>query len=631
VNLNGDGDLKVTAVIDDVPKNSHIQFEYLVSMNTLKGDRAGILNSWLGFVGWSYVLLKEDANPQDVESKFPAIVKTHVGDHASYHSRRLMLFLQNIKDIYLKSHLRAEMGRNGSHTYVIVFSIIAFFILIIACINFMNLSTAKSSGRDQEVGLRKVFGATRQRLIGQFLIESILLTGLAFIVSLFLIWLCIPTFNMLTGKIFHLSDLHSGGLFVGILGLILFTGYISGSYPSLYLSSLQPAVVLKGKSGALFKRSSLRNVLVIIQFTISIFLILGTFIVMAQLYFMKNSKLGFDKEHILAVRLRSNNIRSKREILRQELSKHPDISEISFSSGTPGGNIGSVLTMVQEGKPASVRHTFDVFFTDENFLNTYGLTLKKGRNFSDKIESDKEGVFLINESAQKKLGWGEETIGKKIGFGYDSPMQPIVGVISDFHHRSLKEPIGPLAIQMKPYRPSHMSVKLDGHNISATLNHVKKTYHKFEKKREFKYFFIDDHLNNLYHSEEKLSRIISIFAVMAIFIACLGLFGLSSYITEQRTMEIGVRRVLGASVNSIFFLLSRYFLKWIVVANLIAWPLAYITLKSYWLTQFPYRISPDPWMFIFTGICSISIGLFTISFQSLKAAVSNPIDSLKYE
>jgi len=629
LNLNADGDLKVTGVVENVPPNSHFHFNYLVSINTIQGRRAEYLDAWLSIAGWSYLLLEENADAKMVEKKLVSIVEKHTGADARKYGQKMFYYLQPLTDIHLKSNLEGELEGNGDIRYIYVFSLIAAFILLIACINFMNLSTARSANRGKEVGLRKVLGAYKKRLVMQFLTES---TGFAFVSSILalnLVWFLLPAFNSFTGKEITVTSLFSLAVVFSLFILVIFTGIAAGSYPAFYLSSFQPIDTIRQKLQRGSGRSVLRNTLVILQFTISVVLIISTFIVLEQLNYMKNQKLGFKKEQVLAVQIRGEGLREQLEPFRNELKKNVKIQEVSYSNGIPGST-DTILTVFQEGKPENVTHTFDYIYSDYDFLKTYEIELVQGRDFSQEFGSDNEGAYLINETAVAKLGWGKDTLGKKIGFSREV-MRPIVGIVKDFHYRSLKEVIGPLAIFLRPTQVSYSSIKMSTEDISSTLSYIEKTWNTFEKERSFEYFFVDENFDALYNSEERLSQVITFFAFIAIFVACLGLFGLASYTAEQKTKEIGIRKVLGASVGSIMFQLSRNFIKWVFLANVIAWPLTYIVLKNYWLSHFPFRVRMSLLTFFAAGLIALFIALITVSFQSIKAALANPVDSIRYE
>ena len=629
LNLNADGDLIVTGVVENVPRNSHFHFNYLVSTDTIQGRRAEFLDAWLVIAGWSYVLLDENVDAKMVERSLAPVVETHAGEDARRYGTKMFYYLQPLKDIHLRSNLDGEIEGNGDIRYVMVFSVIAIFILLIACINFMNLSTARSVNRGKEVGLRKVLGAYKKRLIVQFLTESIGFALISMILAINLVWLLIPAFNSLTGKEIPVSSLLSMVIFFGLFILVVFTGFAAGSYPAFYLSSFQPIDTIRQKLQIRSRRSGFRNALVIVQFAISIVLIISTFIVLEQLSFMKNQKLGFKKEQVLAMYARGQGIAQQFEAFKNELKKNTDILEASFSNGIPG-RTDTILTTFLEGQPDNVSYTFDYIFADYDFLKTYEIELLHGRDFSRDFGADKDGALLINETALSKLGWGEGALGKKIGFSREV-MRPIVGIVKDFHYRSLKEVIGPLAIFLRPGQDIYLSMKMNTDDISRTLSHIERTWNTFEKERSFEYFFVDENFDALYHSEERLSQIITFFAFIAIFVACLGLFGLASYTAEQSTKEIGIRKVLGASAGSIVIQLTQGFLKWVLVANVIAWPVTYFVMSHYWLSHFPFRISVSLITFAGAGLIAFGIALATVSYQSIRAAFANPIDSLRYE
>ncbi len=629
LNLNADGDLKVTGVVENVPRNSHFHFNYLVSINTIQGKRAEYLEEWLLIAGWSYILLDENAEAGIVEGKMAPVVEKHTGENARKYGTKMFYHLQPLTDIHLTSNLEGEIEGNGDIRYVMVFSFIALFILLIACINFMNLSTARSDNRGKEVGLRKVLGAHKRGLILQFFAESSGYAFVALILALNFIWFLIPIFNDLSGKQLAMASLWNWGFVLGLIVLLGFTGLAAGSYPALYLSSFQPLDTIRQKWQKGMSRSALRNVLVVFQFAVSIILIISTIVILEQVRYMKNQKLGFKKDQVLAIYARGQGIAQQFEAFKNELKKDSNVLEASYSNGVPGQQ-NTILTTFQEGKPDSASFTFDYIFADYDFLKTYEIELARGRDFSREFGADQEGAFLINETALSKLGWGEETLGKKIGFSREV-MRPIVGVVKDFHYRSLKEVIGPLAIYLRPGRDVYLSVKMRTEDITQTLSHAAKTWNSFEKERRFEYFFVDENFDALYRSEERLSQIITFFAFVAIFVACLGLFGLASYTAEQSRKEIGIRKVLGASVRAIVFHLSRNFIKWVLFANLIAWPLTYIVLKNYWLVNFPFRIPLNLMMFLAAGLMAMGIAVLTVSYQSIKAALANPIDSIRYE
>jgi putative ABC transport system permease protein len=629
INLNADGDLKVTGVVRNPRPQSHMTFNYLISMSTVRERGAGLLNNWLLIAGWSYVLLSETADPVDTETKMAGIVNRHAGEAARKYGQKLHYFLQRVPDIHLHSRLGDEIQAQGDIRYVAVFSLIAIFILFIACINFMNLSTARSIKRAREVGMRKVFGAWRSHLASQFLAESVAFSLLGILGAWVLVWLLLPEFNRLTGKVMDLGSMFNGSMGLLILALIVFSGLIAGSYPAFILSSYAPMEVLHARLSRSSHRSTLRGVLVTLQFSISVALIMGTLIVLTQVQYMKNRRLGFNKEQILVVRIRGEGVREQFEAFHSRLRQNPGVLEASFSNGIPG-RVENVLTVFKQGRPESDSHTFDVIRADYDFIKTYDIEMAAGRDFSREFASDRNGAFLINETAVARLDLGGEVLGKKIGFSQER-MAPIVGVLKDFHYRSLKEPIGPLAVSLRASANYFLSIKLSTDHLEDTVARIKKIWEEFEKERSFLYYFVDDAFDALYHTEERLGRIITLFAVLAIFIACLGLFGLASYTAEQSTKEIGIRRVLGASVGSISARLLRSFLKWVLFANFIAWPLTYFGMQQFWLSQFSFKVPFRVTVFMIAGVGSLLIALLTVSYQSVKASLSNPADTLRVE
>ncbi len=629
LNLSFPGDVKITGVIRDVPRNSHFRFNYLVPLGNLEKRFEQYFTQWETIIGWSYLLVEEETDLAVLDQKLQAVAEKHSGAEARRFGHTFEYHPQKITNIHLKSRFLAEIEPNGNILYVYVFSIVALFILVIACINFMNLSTARSATRGKEVGLRKVFGAQRKRLVSQFITETVGLAVVGLGIALNLVWILLPTFNNITGKAMHINDLNYWVVWIGLLGLILVTGVVAGSYPAFFLSAFQPVQVIRGKLQTGSRRSFLRNGLVTFQFTISIILIISTVIVLSQLNYMKNKSLGFNKEQMLVVKLIRSSFENSYEAFKDVLLQNPQISSASYSDGLPG-RVGSILTVFQEGKAESETHNFAVIAADYNFLKTYEIDLVEGRDFSEDFSTDKAGAFLLNEIGAVKLGLGKNAIGAQIGFDSEN-LFPIVGITQDFHYESLKDVIGPLAIQLSTDFESLLSLRINTENLTETLAFIEGKWNEFDKERAFNYFFVDENFDALYLSETRLSKIITAFALIAIFVACLGLFGLASFTVEQSTKEIGIRKVLGASVNNLVFQLSWHFTKWVLVANIIAWPLTYFFMNNYWLVNFPFKIGLSIFIFFFAGLISLFISLLTVSFQSIKAALTNPADSLRNE
>jgi putative ABC transport system permease protein len=635
VNFNHDYDLTVTAVIRNVPPDSHWHFNALASMATI-APRPGmrpILEDWLRLNGWIYVLLREDADPRAVEAKMAAVTLKHAGPALSQSESTMGFRLQRLTDIHLRSHLLGEIGANGDIRYVYAFSLIAAFILVIACINFMNLATARSAGRGREIGMRKALGARRGNLIGQFLGESILTSALASAGAVLLVSLALPAFNRLTGKAIGHSALLGPTSLLALAGLAVLTGVLGGSYPALFMSAFRPTAVLKGGVGRGLKGASFRSALVVFQFSVSIILMAGTLIVLGQTRYMKTRNLGFDKDRVLVVVLRDAAARRNDEALMSALRSNANIRESTLTGGIPGRITVSMVVSL-EGRPERESFSADVIWADYDFARTYGISIVGGRDFSRSFVSDSNGVFLVNETAARRMGWGDGTVGRKIGFDRND-LREVVGIMKDFHYLSLKDPIGPLVVRLAPAaelasRTHFLSLKLKGGDIPATLAFVRSKWEE-TSDRAFEYFFADANFDSLYRNEERIGRIVTIFAVMAVFVACLGLFGLASFAAAQRTKEIGVRKTLGASEAGLVALLSREFLKWVLLANAVALPTAYFVLSRYWLANFAYRAAPGVLVFALVAGLSIGIALLTVIGQAIRAATANPVDSLRYE
>ncbi len=633
LNFNHRLDMRVTGIIRDNPSNSHFRFNYLVSYGTIAIIPAVSenLKSWFSVNGWCYILLTEKADIAAITKKMAVVAEKYAGTEARAGGTKQEFQLQKIGDIHLQSHLIDEIGTNGDIRDIIIFSMIAAFILVIACINFMNLSTARSLKRSKEVGLRKVFGADRRNLIFQFLGESVFMSLLSLAGAVALVMAALTAFNSLTEKNLAIISICNGTSWLGLAGLVMFTSLVAGSYPAFFLSAFRPIGVLQGNWSQGMKRSSFRSVLVVLQFSISIILMASTFILLKQMNFMKNQELGFAKSQLMVVRVKEASVRKNLELIKTELLRNPDILKVSASDSIPG-IVPYSLTLNQQGQPENKSHSVDVIYSDYNFSKTYGITIRQGRDFSKMYASDAQGIFLVNETAAQKIGLAADAVGRRIGFAPDQ-MREIVGVMNDFHYKSLRDKIGPLVVLLAPDKigswGNYVSIKIRAVNIPRTVGFVKSLF-AAKSEREFDYFFVDENFDALYRNEKRLGVIISVFAAMAIFVACLGLFGLASYATEQRSKEIGMRKVLGASEAGIIYMLCKGFAKQIVLANLLAWPIAYYFMSK-WLQGFAYR-TPLNWSpFLIAGLVSLLIALVTASFQALRAARMNPVQSLRSE
>jgi len=616
-------DFKVTGVIENIPHNSHLQFDYIFPIENMGDWWSDPLDSWIrDFRFFTFIQLEKGHDWKEVSQKIADTAKKH---HAE--TRTLKMDLQPFKDIYLKSNYRLDGGNLGNMIYVYIFSLSALCILLIACINFMNLSTARSANRAKEIGIRKVVGAHRKEIVKQFFGESIILSFIALFFAIMLVYLFLPVFNTLAGKQLVMDFSSDWKTVTGLVGLTLLTGIIAGSYPSLYLSSFIPVKVLKESMTAVTSnRSILRKILVVAQFAIAISLIVVTIVIFNQLNFIKNKDLGFQKDHLIMLDAFGEFGRNY-ETAKNELLLNPDIISMTKSL-PPTGFFGLNSNMREidwEGKNPDQNIVILRYRIDYDYLNTFNMKMADGRFFSRQFSSDTSN-YIINESAVKEMGI-KNPVGKR--FSYDGREGKIIGVIKDYHQSSLRSKILPQLLYVGG-RSFTISVKINSANVQQTIKYLESKWKKFVPEYPFSYQFLDEKIDSFYSSERRIGTIFRYFTFLAIFISCLGLFGLASFMAEQRTKEIGIRKVLGASISGIVYMLSREFTKWIVIANIIAWPASYYLMDK-WLRNFEYRSSIGLWIFIFSAALSLIIALITVSYQTLKAARSNPVKSLKYE
>lgn len=634
----------VTGVIEDFPHNSHFHYDFLLSFVTSPLSQS---TTWLNNNLYTYIVLKEGASAEELEAKFPDMIRKYVGpqieqalgvswDQMGEDGSSYELFLQPLTDIHLRSHLDREIEVNGNITYIYVFSIIAAFILIIACINFMNLASARSAGRAREVGVRKTLGSNRGMLVRQFLVESIVLTFVAVVLAVILVILILPWFNNQVGlqMSFRYSDLPWI-----ILGTIL-VGILAGSYPAFFLSSFNPVVVLRGTMKSSGRGSRLRSSLVVFQFTISIILFTSTIMVRNQLDYVQNKEPGYTPENLLVVE-KTDDIGPQVKAFKQELAAHTNILEVSNSTCIPGKPPTSESVLGMSTPTGDQLQILAIYFTDFNFQNTYGIKMAEGRFFSEQFSTDSNSV-VINQAAAAAYGV-DDPIGKEVII-YGGPNNqidriPIIGVMEDFHFKSLHSPIRPMVIVPfgatffggpGPTFGGYTTLRIQPDNIMATLSFIENTWMGFALDQAFEYAFFEDTFNALYENEFRTQTIASMFSVLAIFVACLGLLGLASFSAEQRTKEIGIRKVLGATVSGIFTLLSRDVLKLVVISALVSLPISWYAMHN-WLENFAYRVSYSLLTFIIASLVALVIAILTITWQVLKAATANPISALRYE
>jgi putative ABC transport system permease protein len=640
--LNADHrrDYVVTGVVKDIPNNSHFHFDFLGSLTTY-GDSRNTF--WLSSDYFTYIVLKPGNDPFQFQKKLNDDIEKYVGPQlktfGGFSSQefkakgnKLEFVLQPLTSIHLNSHLEHELEPNSDISYIYIFSVIALSILLIASINFMNLSTARSERRAKEVGIRKTLGSNKAQLIKQFIAESILMSCISISFAVMLVEIIIPLFNDFSGKGMKLNLLDNIYTIPALIIFAVIVGILSGSYPAFYLSSFQPVQILKGNSQKRHSKSLLRSGLVIFQFAVSIILFIGTFIIHNQLDFIRNKNLGFNKEQIVVIK-KTDDLGSKLESFKQALLSEHDVLSVSNSDIIPG-NLGGDTVYKLEGASTPDSKNIKQLYCDYGFVNTYQMKLKEGRFFSREHPSDTASV-VINQATVRSLGI-KNPIGKNLmKFGQSgSVMQAfkIIGVIDDFNYESLHQEIRPLVMHLFTGGGfgSYVSARIAPANYKKTIDFIDKTWKKFSDNEAFEYDFFDQDWAHLYVNEQVTSKVASIFSVLAIFIACLGLLGLAAFITEQRTKEIGIRKVLGASVTEIIMLLSKQFTVWVLIANIIAWPVAYYLMND-WLKNFAYKISINPWIFLLSGLLALLIALLTVSVHAIKAATANPVKSLKYE
>lgn len=622
-------DMKVTGIIKPLPHNSHFHADFLGSFKTYEGvvgERE--MQNWGSNNYATYLLMQEGNDIDRLISQLDPFIDRHYGKGMS---ERTKLELQRLTDIHLYSHLDSEIEANSDITYVYVFSVIAIFILLIACINFMNLATARSAGRAKEVGLRKVVGAQRAQLIRQFLSESILTAVISLMIALGIVLLVLPLFNQFVGRDLSLNISSNFSLFLSLVLIAVIVGLISGIYPAVFLSAFKPIRVLKGNLDPGKKGLSFRTVLVVFQFAISIILIICVGVVAGQLDYMQTRNLGFDEEHVVVLPSSPAMI-VRLEGFKTRLLQNPNMLSVSAAKRVPSGRLldssGARVLSGETSQPINFR--IAQLRVDYDYIPTFGMEIVAGRNFSREMGTDPEQAFILNETAVKRIGWKspEEAIGK--GFGYGQRKGQIIGVVKDFHFESLHQEISPIVMHLSKSDLAQISVRIAPENIPQSMAFLKDIWAEMRPNYPFSYYFIDENFDQLYRSEEKLRKIFSYFAFLSVLIGCLGLFGLASYSAERRTKEIGIRKVLGASVSGITFLLSKEFTKWVLLANVIAWPAAYL-IMSRWLQNFAYRTGIGIATFLLAGSIAWAIAFLTVSYQAIKASIADPVSALKYE
>ena len=626
------GDLRVTGLLRDPSPQSHLQFSMLISLNTIRANERWLewMLTWRSSGFLTYLVLADGASPETVEAKLLPLLRQYRDEEELTRTPSL----QALADIHFRSaHIDAERNHaEGDVAYLYIFSAIALFILLIACINYMNMATARSMRRAREVGMRKVVGAHRRQLVRQFLTESMVTALVALGLSLALMWLILPAFNSLAGKALTFGLLLEGPFLLGLVVLILAVGAAAGSYPALYLSTFRPAQVLMGSGEVGRGASRLRRTLVVTQFALSIIMIVATVVVYEQLGYVQTKRLGFNKDHLVVIDINSGDVRGNWQTIKQELGQVSAVRAVSTSSRVPGEWKNLIrVEVVPEGAPDTDRLTMTFFGIDQDFLDTYEIDLREGRNFSADF-ADSSAV-LLNETAARLLGI-DTPAGQPVRIPDMEFEAQVVGIVSDFHFRSLHEQIGPLVlgfwsnpIQAIDYFTTRIAA---GGDLPTIIDQLRAVHERFDPSHPFEYNFLDQRLGDFYETEQRVGTLFAIAALLAVLIACLGLFGLASFTAEQRTKEIGVRKVLGASVGSVVVLLSKDFLKLIALAFVVAAPLAYFAMDR-WLNDFAYRIEISWPIFLMAGLAALGIALLTVSYQAVRAALANPVESLRYE
>jgi len=643
------GNCRVTGVIKDVPANSHLRFDCLLSMATIV-ELAGVDNfnsrsapSFWNISAFSYILLADNTRIEDLLAKFPGFYDKYMSSLGKQINATFQLKATRIDKVHFGSKLEFDLPV-GNYNYIIIFSLVGVFMLLIASLNYMNMATARSINRSKEVGLRKVIGAGKGTLIRQFISESMVLVIIALIIALIATMFILPSFNALTDKVLKIGNLFEPVTFILIILITLFVGLISGSYPAFYLSSFSPVEVLKSNVNPRQGKGMLRKILVVFQFAISGTLIIGTIIVSGQQRYIRNKDLGLNKENVMIIPIRDTAfINNKMQSFKDELLKLPDIKGVSSAVLVPPLMASKVVFQIEKDSDM-VELATSFTAADHEFIDVMQMKILEGRNFDRSITSDLTKAFVVNEAAVRAFGWGNNALGKRIRFGIDPATGTaqrdgvVIGVVKDFHFTSIHNPIEPFIFIVTRNPNTYFYVRISGDNIPATIENVKKVQQDMGNTLPFNYFFFADKLDEMYTAENKLNALFNIFSLMTIIIACLGLLGLTSYVTEQRSRETGLRKVMGARVDQLVWLLNKDFLILVLISNLISWPVAYYLMDK-WMMSFAYRMNfgLSPFVlatvvpFIVSLLITLIIALITISSLSIKAANVNPINTISRE
>jgi putative ABC transport system permease protein len=623
-------DLKVTGVVKDPPNNSSIQFHYLVSFVSLPEIYHGsgeLLNNFNSNDYYTFLLLPKGDRVESIRNSLPSLLKKYKGEDITRYEK---ILLQPLSEVHFNKSLLFDFPNIGDEQYDYMLSGVAFFILLIACVNFINLSTARSATRAKEIGIRKTLGSNRSKLVWQLMMEFVVLALVAVAIGLVLLELSLPIFNSVTQAHLSANLLDNPAQILAFVAIWILVVIVASAYPALYISSLQPAASIKGLTKSGSRGNFFRKSLIVFQFAISTFLITVTIVMWSQYDFLKSHKLGFEGSHVIYLP-RSKEITGNYDAFKQQLLKFPQIKGVARTGWLPGDpyDIEGYNWIDKSGERSGSYYTMIV---DPDLATVLDLKFLSGRNFSSDMPSDRNESFVINETAAKTMGWNpSEAIGQTLRSSYGERGK-IIGVVKDFNIKSLRHRIEPVVMSMDSSHPQQFEVtmKISGTNIPATLRYIKSQWERFSPNFPFDYSFLDESFRRLYDSEQRLSGIFTTSSLLSIVIACLGLFGLAAYETEQRTKEMGVRKVCGASVPQLVGLISGDFAKLVFVANLVAWPLAYYAMDK-WLQNFAYKINIDVWIFVTSGFVALAIALATVSSHAIKAATTNPVESLRYE
>jgi putative ABC transport system permease protein len=630
--INEEYEFMVTGVLENLPSNIHFHFDFLISYTFMKQMDSSEWFTWSDPGHYNYVIITPDADLQELQAKLPEWVLQYIDYGEEFNqdllAGKIWFQLTPIRDIHLLSDIRWELETNGNISYVYIFLFTALLILIVACINYMNLATARFNRRSREVAIRKTMGASRSQLIYQFLLESFLQTVIAVIMAGILVELMLNSFSTLTGKDYSFYYSQTEFFIIALVLLTAVIGFITGSYPAFYLSSFSPMKILKYKTKSSASVVTIRVILVVFQFTVSILLIIGTLTIFNQLKFMNNRDLGFDKDNVVLIPVKDDRIRSQIEQIKESLLQYPGVERITAVSNIPGGRINN-NPLSHDEQSASVQAS--EVSVDFDYIETLRLDIIEGRNFSREFGTDSLSRFIVNETVVRELDMTSPVNQRVTWYDDDSTYRgEIIGIVKDFHYKSLHVNIAPLILMVKPSEYNYLLVRINPGNISRTLKEIEQEWQKFDDLFTFEYSFLADEFDVQYRNEEKMGVIFRMMAILAVIIASLGLFGLSTFTIEQKTQEFGIRKVHGATSLGILRKLYFDFSKWVLLAFVLAAPLAYWGM-AYWLRDFSYQINLSLWIFLLAVLSTEVIALLAVTYQSIRASRLKPVESLRYE